>query len=141
MKKRLKHGFMALGVIFLVFLADVAIRGPKAKAHQASLLEALRSIPDVSDASLTASWSGYKTSNGGAKRMLVSGLPVSEVRMFYVSQLEEQGWKAGCERLIGDRERIVFVRDEDSAILELPKLDSQITGEYFILFSWGINYC
>jgi hypothetical protein len=141
MRRRFKHGFIALGVLCLAFLIDVAIRGPKAKAHQAFLVETRGSIPDVSDASVTGTWSGYKTSNGSAKRQLVSGLPVSEVRTFYTNELEQQGWKAGCERLIGDRDRIVFTRNEDTVVLDLPKLDSQITGEYSVQLSWGISYC
>ncbi len=71
----------------------------------------------------------------------MSGLSVSEVRNFYVKQFEEQGWQGGCERFIGDRDRIVFKRDKDSALWDLPKLDSQITGQYLLQLSWGINYC
>jgi hypothetical protein len=141
MKKRLIHGFIALAVICLAILIDGAIRGPKAKQHQASLVEAFRSIPDVSDASVTASSSEYKASNGSAERRLVSGLPVSEVRTFYLKTLEQQGWVAGCEKFIGDRDRIVFVRDKDTAVLDLPKLDSQVTGQYLLQLSWGIDYC
>jgi hypothetical protein len=33
LKQRLKHGFIALAVMFLIILVDVAIPGPKAKAH------------------------------------------------------------------------------------------------------------
>jgi hypothetical protein len=126
----------------LFFLLNVAIRGPKANEHQASIVEALRAIPDVSDASVTRSSSSGKTGFGVAERKLVSGLPVSEVRSFYKNKLEQQGWTPGCERFIGDRDRIVFVRNADAAILDLPKAaDSQITGEYSLQLWWGENYC
>jgi hypothetical protein len=95
LKQRIKYGFVALGVMCLFFLLDMAIRGPNAKEHQASIVEALRAIPDVSDASVIRSSSGGKTGFGVAERRLVSGLPVSEVRSFYKNKLEQQGWNAG----------------------------------------------
>jgi hypothetical protein len=42
---------------------------------------------------------------------------------------------------IGDRKRVVFVHNEDTAILDLPKLDSQTTGEYSLQVLWGMNCC
>lgn len=141
MKRRLKHGLLALGAICLVFLIDNVVRGPRATAHQKLLLETLHSIPDVSDASVISSGSSNKTSNGSADRRLVSGLPVSEVRMFYVNELRERGWNTECERYVGDRDRIVLTRDQDTAVLDLPKLDSRITGEFSLQLSWGIRYC
>jgi hypothetical protein len=142
MKKRLTNGFIALGVLCIAFIVDFAIRGPRARTHQEFIVEALRSIPDVSDASVTGVWSGYKTSNGSVNRHLVSGLSTSEVRRFYVDGLEQRGWKIACERLIGDRDRIVFTaNNEDTVVVDLPKQDSQITGEYSVQVSWGISYC
>jgi hypothetical protein len=140
MKKRLAHGFIVLGILCVAFLVDDAIRRPRARAHQEFIAEVLRSIPDVSDASVTGVWSGYKTSNGSANRHLVSGLPTSEVRRFYANELEQRGWKVGCERLIGDRDRIVFTGNEDTVVLDLPKQDSQVTGAYSVQVSWGISY-
>jgi hypothetical protein len=141
MRKRIVYGFVALGVVCLAALADYAVRGPEAKRHLAFLMNELRAIPDVKDASVTGTFSGSKPSSAGAGRNLISGLPVPEVRAFYTDTLEQQGWQKRCERPYRDRDRIIFGRDEDMAILDLPKTESQITGEYQLQLSWGTNYC
>jgi hypothetical protein len=141
MKRRILRGIVVTTLILSVAFVDYAIRGPKAKRRRDGLASTLTTIVDPSDSRTIRTWSGYKTSNAGATRFLVSALPAEEVRSFYVNQLESQGWIVKCERVIRNRDRTVLVRDEDSVLLDLPSLDSSTTGEYFLGLSWGIEYC
>jgi hypothetical protein len=141
LRQRLLNGFIALGIVVLVGIIDGAVRGPNAARRQSEIVKQLGSIPDPSDASVIGSWAQTKTSNGTARRVLISGRPASEVKSFYVTKLQEQGWQIQCEPTIEGRDRTIFIRDSDTVVLSLPLLDSEVTGEYSIDIVWGINYC
>jgi len=141
MDKRLKRALIVLGVIFLSFLIGAAIQAPRAKEHQTTLVEAFGSIPDVGDARIIKSSSGYKNSHWRTERNIRSELPVSAIRSFYVDEFRRQNWNVECERFSGDRKWVVFARGEDVAVLDLPKVDGQTTGEYSLRMSWGMNCC
>jgi hypothetical protein len=141
MKRRFVRGMIVFAIILSAAFIDYAIRGPRAKERRDELARTLGAIADPSDSSTIRSWSGYKTSHASATRGLISSLPPKEVRSFYVSQLEAQGWIVKCERVIRKRDRTVFTRDEETFVLDLPDLDSPTTGEYYLEASWGLEYC
>ena len=142
MKRRLLTGILVLMAILCPALIDYAIRGPRARARRDELARTLAAVEDPPDSRIIRTLSLYKTSQASAIRDLTSALSPKEVRSFYLSQLEPQGWKIKCEHVISNRDRIYLVDDEDSVllVLDLPNLDSPTTGQYYLELSWGLVY-
>jgi len=111
------------------------LRSP-ARTHQASLMQAFRPIPGVSHAKYdrVAAWIFPKwwCQTTTCERTCSLRSVVS------VNELEQQDRKAGCERSIGDRDKIEPTRNLDAVVVDLPKLNSRVTGKYSVQRSWGL---
>jgi hypothetical protein len=88
-KRQLRTSLLVIGVLVAAYVADSLIRGPKAKQKQDSITNELNFIHNPAKASPVRSIAGFKTSNGYAKRILVSSVPAVDIRRFYTDQFEQ----------------------------------------------------
>ena len=139
-KQRLKISLLLFAAILVAFVVDSLIRGARAKRRQDFIIRELASIPDPPKANLIRSVSGFKTSNGYAKRMLRSSVPTDDIRQFYAEKFDQQGWASYGSSVRLSKQRAYFCRDDDTAIEELPESTLGESFEYFVEISWGISY-